>query len=165
MYYAIIYCCPRCLNHGYLYLHLQSSSDPTPSCDRKIISSGRKVSLLVLCLMPLANLLCASLIDLFCQQAFTGSIVEHDDDDLSTIQPSAGNSLAKVRCFSSPPHHLLLNLALVLCKSTSISSLTTFFLNVLTAWYFCVFKAHVKIQDAERRAVSLDTTGRCIFGG
>ncbi|ONM34878.1 Prefoldin chaperone subunit family protein [Zea mays] len=48
---------------------LKSSSDPTPSCDRKIISSGRK--------------------------AFTGSIVEHDDDDLSTIQPSAGNSLAK----------------------------------------------------------------------
>ncbi|XP_066307896.1 protein transport protein SEC7-like isoform X3 [Miscanthus floridulus] len=66
---------------------LKNSSDPTPRRDRKIISSGRK--------------------------AFTGSIIEHDDN-LSTIQPSV-------------------------------------------AWYFCFFKAHVKIQDAERRAVSLDT--------
>ncbi|KAJ1254072.1 hypothetical protein BS78_K124200 [Paspalum vaginatum] len=44
-------------------------SNPTPSRDRKIISSGR-------------------------QQAFTGSIIEHDDN-LSTIQPMAGSSLAK----------------------------------------------------------------------
>ncbi|XP_066313249.1 uncharacterized protein [Miscanthus floridulus] len=47
---------------------LKNSSDPTPSHERKIISSGRK--------------------------AFTGSIIEHDDN-LSTIQPSVGNSLAK----------------------------------------------------------------------
>ncbi|XP_066307894.1 uncharacterized protein [Miscanthus floridulus] len=47
---------------------LKNSSDPTPRRDRKIISSGRK--------------------------AFTGSIIEHDDN-LSTIQPSVGNSLAK----------------------------------------------------------------------
>lgn len=47
---------------------LKNSSDPTPSRERKIISSGRK--------------------------AFTGSIIEHDDN-LSTIQPSVGNSSAK----------------------------------------------------------------------
>ncbi|WVZ67574.1 hypothetical protein U9M48_016629 [Paspalum notatum var. saurae] len=47
---------------------LKDSSNPTPSRDRKIISSGR--------------------------QAFTGSIIEHDDN-LSTIQPMAGDSLAK----------------------------------------------------------------------
>jgi hypothetical protein len=36
-----------------------------------------------------------SLFDLLCQQAFTGSIIEHDDN-VSTIEPSVASSLAKV---------------------------------------------------------------------
>ncbi|XP_062230321.1 uncharacterized protein LOC133928026 isoform X4 [Phragmites australis] len=56
---------------------LKDSSDLARSHDRKIISSGRK--------------------------AFTGSIIEHDDD-LSSIQPSVGNSSEKPgTCASSRP--------------------------------------------------------------
>lgn len=56
---------------------LKNSSDPALSRDRKIISSGRK--------------------------AFTGSIIEHDDN-VSTIEPSVANSLAKPgTCASSRP--------------------------------------------------------------
>ncbi|XP_062230310.1 uncharacterized protein LOC133928026 isoform X2 [Phragmites australis] len=61
---------------------LKDSSDLARSHDRKIISSGRKV---------------------FFLQAFTGSIIEHDDD-LSSIQPSVGNSSEKPgTCASSRP--------------------------------------------------------------
>ncbi|AQK98368.1 Prefoldin chaperone subunit family protein [Zea mays] len=56
---------------------LKNSSDPALSRDRKIISSGRK--------------------------AFTGSIIEHDDN-VSTIEPSVASSLAKPgTCASSRP--------------------------------------------------------------
>uniref|UniRef100_A0A0A8YS95 Uncharacterized protein n=1 Tax=Arundo donax TaxID=35708 RepID=A0A0A8YS95_ARUDO len=59
---------PLPLDPKYSAPGLKGPSDPAPSYDRKIISSGRK--------------------------AFTGSIIEHDDN-LSTIQPSMGNSSEK----------------------------------------------------------------------
>uniref|UniRef100_A0A0A9BW71 Uncharacterized protein n=1 Tax=Arundo donax TaxID=35708 RepID=A0A0A9BW71_ARUDO len=59
---------PLPLDPKYSAPGLKDSSDFAPSYDRKIISSGRK--------------------------AFTGSIIERDDN-LSSIQPSAGNSSEK----------------------------------------------------------------------
>jgi hypothetical protein len=84
-------------------IYLQGSSDPAPSRERKIISSGRQVFFLSSCEMYFYAFWAFTwswFVALFTEQAFTGSIVERDDN-LLPIQPPVGSSSAKVSWFFS----------------------------------------------------------------